>query len=490
MLKWNRPSRLLRCAVPMFPALLCGCHSATVGESPRKDAGSDVVVFIKLDAGPDVAVANDAPPDLTTASPEVQPDSKPPAPDTGVCKHELLNPACWSSFDLSEWTDYTQSFSGAIFDGTYVNFFNAAYGSEATSFRYNPSKPFTDSTSWSGISTYGEVTDMTGGAFDGRYIYLISSSASNNGAAAMNYDDVMGRYDTQASKLSSSAWSSLDITKMSGTADLTVPGYSAGAFDGRYMYFAPYAVGDQASGKAVRYDTQAPFASASAWTWFDTTGVAADAKGFGSALFDGRYLYFVPEYSQVNPFTGDYTPSGVVVRYDSKADFASVASWSSFDTGTLTPAARGFSGTTFDGRYIYMAPHGDWTAGVVPVRYDTQGTFTDPSSWKSFDLAKTNLAGGDFMDMYFCGASFDGRYVYYVPGDGTVLFRYDTQGDFASAGAWASVGMWAVGASSGFIGAAFDGEFLYLAPRGLGPIMRFDAVSPPALPPGYGASYY
>jgi hypothetical protein len=92
--------------------------------------------------------------------------------------------------------------------------------------------------------------------------------------------------------------------------------------------------------------------------------------------------------------------------------------------------------------------------------------------------------------MYFSGASFDGRYVYFVPGDGTVLLRYDTQADFSLVSAWASVGMWAVGASSGFRGAAFDGRYLYLVPRDWGAIMRFDAVSPAALPPGYGASFY
>jgi len=58
------------------------------------------------------------------------------------------------------------------------------------------------------------------------------------------------------------------------------------------------------------------------------------------------YLYFIPNSSVVNPFTGDYTKSGIVVRYDTKADFAAAAAaaWSPFDTGTLTPAARGFSG--------------------------------------------------------------------------------------------------------------------------------------------------
>jgi hypothetical protein len=282
----------------------------------------------------------------------------------------------------------------------------------------------------------------------------------------------------------------VNITKLNGTADLTVPGYFGGAFDGRYIYFAPYAVGSEVSGKAMRYDTQASFTAASSWSWFDLTTVTAEAKGFLGAVFDGRYVYFLPSSSEVDPATGKYARSGRVMRYDSKAEFAVATSWSSFDVSTLTPSAAGFAGATFDGRYIYMAPRGEWTLGVVTVRFDTKGAFTDPGSWQSLDLTKTNIGGGDFYNMYFYGASFDGRYVYYVPGDGTLLVRYDSRADFTAPSSWESVGMWAIGASSGFRGAAFDGQYLYLVPRDYGPIVRFDAVSPRALPPGSGASFF
>jgi hypothetical protein len=51
--------------------------------------------------------------------------------------------------------------------------------------------------------------------------------------------------------------------------------------------------------------------------------------------------------------------------------------------------------------------------------------------------------------------------------------------------------MWSVGADTdGFRGATFDGRYVYFVSTGWGPMMQFDAVTPPALPPGYGASYY
>src|ERR1039457_4599300 len=398
----QNPSKRAFWSVATLPfALLCACHSATVGGT-TPDAASTTTIVIKLDAAPDIGsdiAAKDAASagDVSTALGDTQPDRKPDAADAGICKHELNNPACWATFDITRWTDYNQAFVGAIFDGTYVNFFNGGYGTSVESFRYDTTKPFLDDGSWSGFTTSSRASDISGGAFDGRYIYLISSSANDNGAAGGTYDDVIGRYDAQASKLSAStAWSSLDLTKASGTADLTVPGYIGGAFDGRYLYFAPFAVGDTASGKVMRYDT--------------------------------------------------------------KADFAAAAAWSPFDTGTLTPAARGFSGATFDGRYIYLAPDGDWIQGVVPARYETQGAFTDPASWRSFDLSQTNVAD-DYSNMYFHGASFDGRYVYYIPGDGSLLLRYDSQGDFSSASAWKAFDMWAVGGGDGFHGATFDGRY-------------------------------
>ena len=44
--------------------------------------------------------------------------------------------------------------------------------------------------------------------------------------------------------------------------------------------------------------------------------------------------------------------------------------------------SKGFLGATFDGRYIYYVPYGQ--SGVV-LRFDTRGRFTDRTNWVSFD---------------------------------------------------------------------------------------------------------
>jgi hypothetical protein len=475
--------------------LACGalgaCGSSTVGTGPTEDAGKVTSVNVKLDAAPDLGpdvVPKDAPPGADDAVVgDFRPDAKVDTADAGVCKHEFSNPACWSTYDRSG-SDF--GLSAAVFDGTSVYFLNGAWSSmKGYTLRYDTTKSFSEQAAWSSFSNYQKASTISTGAFDGRYLYLISSAAADNGTAASTYDDLFGRVDTQAGQVTASSWSSMDLTTANGTPDLTVPGYVGAAFDGRYLYFAPYAVGDQASGKAMRFDTQASFTAATSWSWFDVTAVNPNAKGFQGALFDGRYVYLIPNSSTVNPFTGDYIRSGLVVRYDSKADFASASSWTTFDTATLTPASAGFSGATFDGRYIYLAPHGEDFRTPVPVRYDTKAEFTDPASWKSFTLSSLSFAGSH-TNIYFFGASFDGRYVYYVPGGDDRLVRHDTQGDFSSGASWQEFSMSRVGGGDRFSGAAFDGRYLYVVPLDDGAIMRFDAVSPPVLPPGHGASFY
>jgi hypothetical protein len=232
-------------------------------------------------------------------------------------------------------------------------------------------------------------------------------------------------------------------------------GFQGAAFDGRYVYLAPSFNGDD-DGIVVRYDTAASFTSNASWSTFDATTVNPRAKGFYGAAFDGRYLYLVPHKDSI---TGDF--DGVVVRYDTHAIFGDGASWSTFDTTTVDPNARGFIGATFDGRYVYLVP----SSFTIATRYDTQASFTNAASWSTFDAASVGSdasvssgAGG------YYGAAFDGRYVYLAP-SGTVVTRYDTTAAFADGASWSTFDTYYLFAgSTGFAGAAFDGRYLYLVP--------------------------
>jgi hypothetical protein len=85
----------------------------------------------------------------------------------------------------------------------------------------------------------------------------------------------------------------------------------------------------------------------------------------------------------------------------------------------------------------------------------------------------------------FVGGTFDGRYVYFVPWDTGIIARVDTTAPFTASSSWQFLSI-DVGSGSGYQGATFDGRYVYFAPYGTGPTpkyVRFDAKSPPSLPP-------
>ena len=113
----------------------------------------------------------------------------------------------------------------------------------------------------------------------------------------------------------------------------------------------------------------------SSWATFDPgdNGVGIDPDGFHGAVFDGRYVYFVPYYNG-----NDY--HGEVLRYDTVGGFSEVSSWATFDAGAngLGTDPDGYSFAVFDGRYVYFGPTINTSSfqhhGEV-LRYDTVGAF-------------------------------------------------------------------------------------------------------------------
>src|SRR5688572_32232358 len=109
---------------------------------------------------------------------------------------------------------------------------------------------------------------------------------------------------------------------------------------------------------------------------------------------------------------------------------STVGGWESFNGAALTGQPKGMRGATFDGRYVYYVPWIDAAADSSGkmVRYDTQAPFTATSSWEEFDTGPAAPVG--ISEEGFIGAVFDGRYVYYAPlhrtsTNGRVV-RYDT----------------------------------------------------------------
>lgn len=283
---------------------------------------------------------------------------------------------------------------------------------------------------------------------------------------------IVARFDTQAAFTSASAWTTFDTT----TVNTNARGFNGAVFDGRYLYFVPQENLQGRHGTVARFDTQAAFDAAASWSTFDVATVSASAIGFYGATFDGRYIYFSP-----------YVASRVA-RYDTQQPFTATASWATFNLTALLTDVPAYPGTVFDGRYVYFVPlYNNAGASGRVTRYDTLASFSAAASWATFDTATVAVTAKGFVS-----GAFDGRYVYLVPFanaqgviDGVVT-RYDTQAGFTTAAAWSTFDAATVNTNAkGFIGGAFDGRYTYFAPANNGIVTRYDTQDTFAAAPAW-----
>jgi len=95
-------------------------------------------------------------------------------------------------------------------------------------------------------------------------------------------------------------------------------------------------------------------------------------------------------------------------------------------------------------------------------------------------MSMSTAQGGATLDAAYLGASFDGRYVYFVPRYSDTFIRFDTQGVFTTAGDWAQMNMSTAqgGATldNAYLGASFDGRYVYFVPFSSNTFVRFEAM--------------
>ncbi len=440
---------VLVCSAALFE---CVGDSSTPTPDASNDATSDVA------QGTD---ANDAASDASDASATVY--------------NDFTDASSWSTFDTTGVSTNLKGYEGVAFDGRYLYFvpnFNTS-AVDGVVLRYDTTANFNSASSWLTFDTTAvnaNAKGFAGGAFDGRYVYLVPNSSDGT-----NPDGVIVRYDTKASFTVAGSWTGFDLTQV----NVSLTGFWGATFDGQYLYLVPDYNGVR-DGIVAQYNTKMTFNSVGSWSLFDTTTVDANAKGFYGAVFDGRYVYLVP-HNNNNVF------DGVVAQYDTEASFNTAASWHTFDTSTVNTNAVGFAGGVFDGRYVYFVPDG---TGVA-ARYDTKAAFGVSGSWSAFDVSTldSNAVG-------FSSGAFDGRYVYFVPNNGGatgLMPRYDTTGSFTASASWKTFNVGSLnGTAKGFGGGAFDGQYLYLAPFYGTVVARLNAKAPPSQPalPSYFGSFF
>jgi len=401
---------------------------------------------------------------------------------------------------------------------------------------------FTDPRNWESVSTViGSGLPggggYQGGAFDGRYVYFVPTF--NGGTLA--------RYDTHAPFTLATSWAHLDLKTIDtrGQAEAGVAtSFSGALFDGRYLYLAPFENQPGHVGLALQCDTTAPggCVSATSWSTFSLSGLVGSPCGYSGAVYDGRYVTFVPfvETQSGGPFT-------VLARFDTHAagGFTSPSAWSTLQMVLAVPAARGAFGGVFDGRRVYFI-----SAPAIPsiiATFDTTRALDDLGAWSGFDVASdagVGQIGGAFdgrfvyltpapplrtlpMSVARCdtqsdggcasaagwarfdvgtasapdaaigqygGAAFDGRYLFFAPYTATTeALRFDTTQPFANVASWSHFDLSTLqpGMVVGFQGAVFDGEYVYLVPINSAFFVRFHARQPAAPPgaPSWGSFY-
>jgi len=290
--------------------------------------------------------------------------------------------------------------------------------------------------------------------------FLLSMSAISNSTIGKTSESNGTRSRTPDDRFTDSEnWEAFDAGNIGG---LQTKGYFGAAFDGRFVYYVPCRTADF-HGNVLRYDTQGDFKNTASWESYDASGTdSLDMVGFAGAVFDGRYVYYIP-FSDAN------FRHARVLRYDTEGDFDAAGSWDAYDAGmTGGIGTKGYNGAVYDGRYIYLTPFGyEPMAHARALRYDTQADFKTAGSWSVYDAWPTD--GLDTRGYY--GSAFDGRYVYYTAFHNGSAFhgrmlRYDTQGDFDAMGSWDAFdanntdGLVTVG----YKGAIYDGRYIYYVP--------------------------
>ena len=128
------------------------------------------------------------------------------------------------------------------------------------------------------------------------------------------------------------------------------------------------------------------------------------------AVFDGRYVYFVPRGKNYGGETGTFNEfQSNLLRYDTHKDFKSSESWAAYDMGVDISKQS----AAFDGRYIYFCPGFEYTPNneIVGsskiIRFDTEAGFKAPSSYRILDVnAFTDSETGNYDGAFLKPADF------------------------------------------------------------------------------------
>ncbi|MEM4245014.1 MAG: LamG domain-containing protein, partial [Candidatus Nanoarchaeia archaeon] len=394
---------------------------------------------------------------------------------------ETMGSGSFQGLNISQINGYdTVGYDGAVFDGRYLYLVPVANatGSSTTGghgifLRYDTQAEFTNESfiAYDASRTDGLVAEgYHGGVYDGRYIYFAPYRNSSTATATEGYHAVALRYDTQGGFTNAASWTAYDA---SYTGGIVTTGYYDAVFDGRYVYYVPLYNGSTNGyhGVVLRYDTTKNFTDPESWDSYNAGYTnSTTTMGYLRGVFDGKYVYFIPYYAVISG-TAQY--HGNVLRYDTTKEFNDMTAWDGYNAGNISGLnTKGYTGAVYDGRYIYFSQYYDGTTFNSNIlRYDTWEDFGKSSSWIAYDA---DAGVGNSACVGYFNMEFDGRYAYFLPyynGSGSShgnILRYDTTQNFTSSAAWscydASNSINCGGNCKAYIGSGFDGRYIYMTP--------------------------
>lgn len=250
------------------------------------------------------------------------------------------------------------------------------------------------------------------------------------------------------------------------TVNSALGGYNNAVFDGRYIYYIPRFNNTLVFfGIVLRYDTSLPFGMSTSYTLFDLAANVNINCVSLSGIFDGRYIYLGSGYGfGVVPLT-------YLTRYDTTLPFNCSSSYLAFNVATISSDPTAFIAGVFDGRYVYFSSgySGFSSANKTSwFRYDTNSSFVSSLSYSFFDLV--NITSVRTNGAYANIGIFDGRYVYLLPSTtGTVsalMSRYDTTLPFSVSTSYTTFDLLKLpnNVTNQYSRGEFDGRYFYLSP--------------------------
>jgi len=297
----------------------------------------------------------------------------------------------WNVFDIQA---LGIGFQGALYHNDYVYyvpyFFDELINQTGTKVvRYNTNMPYVNNTSW---EAYGNFDSYEDGIVVGDFVYFSPHLDKNQ-----KFNTKPLRYDTNKQFSDPAAWERIEFRLNHS--------YVGAAFDGRFIYYSPYATNGEFITPIMIYDTTKKFTNNDSWKF-----LSIHESGYSGVGFNGTHVIFAPmstdkimflnvENQKLDFYTVNNIGYQGVIETEKavylvpygihkiKGNAEIIEITNSIKTFTPKIAKGGYWGGTYDGKFVYFTPYANGTKmhGDV-LRYDTTKPFEEDDSWEDFKI--------------------------------------------------------------------------------------------------------